>query len=156
MEDNLQCVMSPVLASVKMMLDDTKISAEKLIAGALYNSEVFGSALKETLKDYGFKEVLGTTVRNSEEVRKVTENADVLITAVGVPLFIKDSMIKNDAVIIDIGIAKIDDKVCGDVDPDSVKDKASFISPVPGGVGPLTIAFLFQNVLSIYKNKKTA
>ena len=65
-------------------------------------------------------------------------------------------MIKNDAVIIDIGIAKVGNKVCGDVDPDSVKDKASFISPVPGGVGPLTIAFLFQNVLSIYKNKKTA
>lgn len=156
LENHPDNVMSPVLSSVKMMLDDTKISAEKLVAGVLYNSEVFGGALKEVLKDYGFKEVIGTAARDAKQVNEVAGKAGVLITAVGIPLFIKDSMIKNDAVIIDIGIAKVGDKVCGDVDPDSVKDKASFISPVPGGVGPLTIAFLFQNVLSIYKNKKTA
>jgi len=145
-----------VLASVKMMLDDTKITAEKLVAGTLYNSEIFGGALKEILKEYGFREVIGTATRKADEIKKITEKSDVLITAVGVPLFIKDNMIKDKAVIIDIGITKVGDKVCGDVDADSVKDKASFISPVPGGVGPLTIAFLFQNVLSIYKNKKTA
>lgn len=156
LENHPDNVMSPVLASVKMMLDDTKISAEKLVAGTLYNSEVFGNALKGLLRDYGFKEVIGTTARDAKEVEEITEKSDVLVTAVGVPLFIKGNMIKDDVVIIDIGIAKIGDKVCGDVDPDSVKDKASYISPVPGGVGPLTIAFLFQNVLSIYKNKKTA
>ena len=149
-------VMSPVLASVKMMLDDTKIDPQKLVAGTLYNSEVFGKALEEVLKEYGFKEIIGTTARGAAEIKKITEKSDVLITAVGVPLFIKDNMIKDGAIIIDIGITKVGDKVCGDVDADSVKDKASFISPVPGGVGPLTIAFLFKNVLSIYKNKKTA
>jgi methylenetetrahydrofolate dehydrogenase (NADP+)/methenyltetrahydrofolate cyclohydrolase len=149
-------VMSPVLASVKLMLDSTKIKAKDLSAGVLYNSEVFGEALKKLLTDYGFKEVKGVTARDAAAVSRVSETVDVLITAIGAPFFIKAGMIKQDAVIIDIGTTQIGNKVCGDVDFDNVKDKVSFISPVPGGVGPMTIAFLFQNVLSIYKNKKTA
>jgi methylenetetrahydrofolate dehydrogenase (NADP+)/methenyltetrahydrofolate cyclohydrolase len=149
-------VSSPVLAAVKMMLDDTKIEAGKLKAGALYNSEVFGTALKSLLKEYGFSKVVGITGHDAEAVKKVTSSVDVLVTAVGVPLFIKDNMVKDNSVIIDIGITKVGSKVCGDVDFDSVKDKVSYITPVPGGVGPMTIAFLFKNVLEIYKNKKTA
>ena len=149
-------VMSPVLAAVKLMLEDTKIDASNLKAGALYNSEVFGKALKKLLKDYGFLKVVGITGRDADEVKKVSSSVNVLITAIGVPLFIKDNMIKDDAVVIDIGTTRVGTKVCGDVDFDSVRHKVSFISPVPGGVGPLTIAFLFKNVLSIYKNKKTA
>jgi len=149
-------VMSPVLSAVKLMLEDTKIDSSNLVAGALYNSEVFGQALKKLLKDYGFLKVIGITGRDADEVKKVSSSVNVLVTAIGVPLFIKDNMIKDDAVIIDIGITKVGTKVCGDVDYDSVKHKVSFISPVPGGVGPLTIAFLLKNVLEIYKNKKTA
>lgn len=149
-------VISPVIAAVKMMLDDTKIKAAELSAGALYNSDVFGESLKEMLMAYGFKTVTGITARDAESVKKITETVDVLITAIGVPLFIKDNMIKDRAVVIDIGTTKVGDKIFGDVDADSVKDKISFLSPVPGGIGPMTIAFLFQNVLNIYKNKKTA
>ena len=149
-------VISPVLASVKKMLDSTKIKPKDLSAGALYNSEVFGEALKKVLTDYGFKFVYGITARDAAEVAKISETVDVLITAIGAPFFIKADMIKSDAIIIDIGTTQVGDKVCGDVDFDNVKDKVSYISPVPGGVGPLTIAFLFQNVLNIYKNKKTA
>ena len=149
-------VMSPVLAAVKMMLEDTKIEAGNLSAGALYNSQVFGKALKELLKNYGFNKVVGITGRDASEVKKLSSSVDVLITAIGVPLFIKDNMIKDNAAIIDIGTTRVGNKVCGDVDFDSVKDKVSYISPVPGGVGPMTIAFLFKNVLEIYKNKKTA
>ncbi len=149
-------VISPVLASVKMMLDDTKINPSNLSAGALYNSEVFGEALKKLLADYGFKKVYGITARDAAEVSKISETVDVLVTAIGAPFFIKGDMIKKDSVIIDIGTTQVGDKVCGDVDFDNVKDVAAFVSPVPGGVGPMTIAFLFQNVLNIYKNKKTA
>jgi methylenetetrahydrofolate dehydrogenase (NADP+)/methenyltetrahydrofolate cyclohydrolase len=149
-------VLSPVLASVKMMLDDTKIDPKNLSAGALYNSDVFGDALKKLLTDYGFKEVKGITARDASEVAKISETVDVLVVAIGAPFFIKEGMIKHDAVIIDIGTTQVGDKVCGDVDFDNVKEKASYISPVPGGIGPMTIAFLFKNVLSIYKNKKTA
>lgn len=149
-------VISPVLAAVKLMLDDTKIEPKKLNAGALYNSEVFGTAIIELLKDYGFNKVVGITGRDGDMIKKLSSSVDVLITAIGVPLFIKDNMVKDNAVIIDIGITKVGEKVYGDVDFDSVKDKVSYITPVPGGVGPLTIACLFKNVLSIYKNKKTA
>lgn len=156
LENHPENVISPVLASVKMMLDDTKIKSEDLIAGALYNSDVFGEALKKLLADYGFKKVYGITARDAAEVAKISETVDVLVTAIGAPFFVKGNMIKKDAVIIDIGTTQVDDRVCGDVDFDNVKDIASFVSPVPGGVGPMTIAFLFQNVLNIYKNKKTA
>lgn len=156
LDNHPENVNSPVLAAVKMMLDDTKIEAKNLTAGALYNSEVFGEALKKILVEYGFKNVTGITARDASEVSKISETVDVLVTAIGAPFFIKGDMIKKDSVIIDIGTTQVGDKVCGDVDFDNVKDKASYISPVPGGVGPLTIAFLFQNVLNIYKNKKTA
>ncbi len=156
LDNHPENVISPVLASVKMMLDDTKIKPQELSAGALYNSEVFGEALKKLLESYGFKKVYGITARDAAEVSKISETVDVLITAIGAPFFIKGDMIKNDSVIIDIGTTQVGDKVCGDVDFDNVKDIAAFVSPVPGGVGPMTIAFLFQNVLNIYKNKKTA
>ncbi|MEI6835290.1 MAG: bifunctional 5,10-methylenetetrahydrofolate dehydrogenase/5,10-methenyltetrahydrofolate cyclohydrolase [Candidatus Falkowbacteria bacterium] len=156
LENHPKNVMSPVLAAIKLMLENTKITATKLTAGALYNSEVFGGALKKILTDFGFKEVIGITGKKAGEVKDISSRVDVLITAIGVPLFIKDNMIKDQAVIIDVGTTRVGTKVCGDVDFDSVKDKVSFISPVPGGIGPMTIAFLFKNVLSIYKNKKTA
>lgn len=156
LDNHPENVISPVLASVKMMLDDTKIKPKKLTAGALYNSDVFGEALKKLLTDYGFSQVKGITARDAQEVAKISETVDVLVSAIGAPFFIKGGMVKQDAVIIDIGTTQVGDKVCGDVDFDNVKDKVSYISPVPGGVGPMTIAFLFQNVLNIYKNKKTA
>ena len=156
LEDHPKNVTSPVLAAVKMMLDSTKVKAKDLSAGALYNSDVFGEALKKLLTDYGFKEVKGITARDAQEVAKISETVDVLVSAIGAPFFIKEGIIKHDAVLIDVGTTQVGDKVCGDIDFDNVKEKASFISPVPGGVGPMTIAFLFQNVLNIYKNKKTA
>jgi len=80
--------------------------------------------------------------------------ADLLISAQGKPGKIKKEMIKKDAVIIDIGITMIDDKVRGDVDYEDIKQKASFITPVPGGIGPMTIAFLFKNTWEIFKRNQ--
>jgi len=89
-----------------------------------------------------------------EEINKISQVGDVLISALGLPEFVKAEMIKKDAVLIDVGITKVNGHVLGDVDAKSVKDKASFLTPVPGGVGPLTIALLFKNVLEIYKRRK--
>lgn len=86
-----------------------------------------------------------------------TKRADVLIVAIGKPKFIKDDMIKEGAVVIDVGVNKIgttpDGKsiLCGDVDFDSVKKKASVVTPVPGGVGPMTITMLMKNTLKAAK-----
>lgn len=152
LDNHPQNVISPVFSSVKLMLTDININPKNLKAGILYNSEIFGLGLKEMLLNHGFKDVVLAGVKDVDDVLGV----DVLISAVGQPFFIKEGMIKKDAVIIDIGTTQVGNKICGDVDFESVKDKASYISPVPGGVGPMTIAFLFQNVLNIYKNKKAA
>lgn len=81
-----------------------------------------------------------------------TENADILVVAVGKAKLIKADHVKEGAVVVDVGINRMEDKkLCGDVDFDSVKDKASFITPVPGGVGPMTVAELAKNTYKAYK-----
>lgn len=81
----------------------------------------------------------------SKNVKQITKNADILISAVGKPNFIDDTFIKENAVVIDVGISKIDDKIIGDINFEKVQNKASYITPVPGGVGPMTVACLMYN-----------
>ena len=83
----------------------------------------------------------------TRDLGAVTRNADVLIAAVGVPQLIKGDMVKEGATIIDVGIHRTDNGLVGDVDFEAVKDKARAITPVPGGVGPMTIAMLMRNTL---------
>jgi methylenetetrahydrofolate dehydrogenase (NADP+)/methenyltetrahydrofolate cyclohydrolase len=89
----------------------------------------------------------------TKNIEKFTINADVIITAIGSPNYLKGDMIKSGAVLIDVGINRVNSDnekgyvIVGDVDWDSVLDKASFITPVPGGVGPMTIAMLVENTI---------
>ena len=87
----------------------------------------------------------------TKNLEQFTKKADILIVAVGKKHLINKDMVKDGAVVIDVGINKIEDKLYGDVDFDSVKDKASYITPVPGGVGQMTVAMLAVNVLKAYK-----
>ena len=83
------------------------------------------------------------------DLKAVTKRADILVVAIGKPKFITADYIKEGAVVIDVGIHRMDDgKLCGDVDFDEVAPKCSQITPVPGGVGPMTIAMLMQNLVS--------
>ena len=84
----------------------------------------------------------------------ITKNADIIISATGVKGLIKEDMVNNNAVVVDVGITRENGKLYGDVDFDNVSKKASLITPVPGGVGPMTIASLAQNVLKAYKMQK--
>ena len=77
--------------------------------------------------------------------------ADILVAAVGVPNLVKKDWVKNDAIVIDVGINKVDNKIIGDVNFDEIKDKVKAITPVPGGVGPMTIACLLSNTLKCFK-----
>ena len=77
--------------------------------------------------------------------------ADILVAAVGVPNLVKKDWIKKDVIVIDVGINKVGEKIVGDVDFDELKDKAKAITPVPGGVGPMTIACLLKNTLECFK-----
>lgn len=81
-------------------------------------------------------------------------NADIIVSAVGKANLITSDMIKEGVVIIDVGMNKVDGKLCGDVDFENVKKKCSLITPVPGGVGPMTIACLLENTLKAYKIQK--
>jgi methylenetetrahydrofolate dehydrogenase (NADP+)/methenyltetrahydrofolate cyclohydrolase len=90
-----------------------------------------------------------STMNIDEHIKK----ADILIVAVGRPKFITKTRIKENAIIIDVGQNRVDEKLTGDVDFDDVFDKCSKITPVPGGVGPLTVAFLLQNTFIAYKRQ---
>lgn len=89
----------------------------------------------------------------TKDLASVCKNADILVAAVGRPNFVTADMVKEGAVVIDVGINRVDGKLVGDVDFESVKDKCSAITPVPGGVGPMTIAMLMQNTLTAAKKQ---
>ena len=93
------------------------------------------------------------THSHTKNITQITSQADIIISALGIPKFLKAEMVKDDAVIIDVGITRVPDDsekgyyITGDVDFATVSKKASFITPVPGGVGPMTIAMLLKNTL---------
>ncbi len=88
----------------------------------------------------------------TKDLAEVTRRADILVAAVGKAYFVTPDMVKDGAVVIDVGMNRnAEGKLCGDVDFDSVKDKCSFITPVPGGVGPMTITMLLKNTLTASK-----
>lgn len=88
----------------------------------------------------------------TENLSEITRKADIIVIAIGVPNFLTSDMVKEGAVVIDVGMDRDENgKLCGDVDFDSVEPKASYITPVPGGVGPMTIAMLMKNTLMAAK-----
>ena len=93
----------------------------------------------------------------TKNIEELTKHADIIISALGVPNFVKAEMVKDAAVIVDVGITRVADnsakgyKIVGDVDYENVSKKSSYIAPVPGGVGPMTIAMLLKNTLLAYK-----
>lgn len=93
----------------------------------------------------------------TKNIEELTKQADIIISALGVPNFVKEDMVKDGAVIVDVGITRVTDgsekgyKIVGDVDYENVSKKSSYITPVPGGVGPMTIAMLLKNTLLAYK-----
>ena len=93
----------------------------------------------------------------TKNIKELTKQADIIISALGVPNFVKEDMVKDGAVIVDVGITRVADssakgyKIVGDVDFKNVSKKAGYITPVPGGVGPMTIAMLLKNTLLAYK-----
>ena len=98
----------------------------------------------------------GATVQvcnsRTKDLRKKLNKADIIIVAAGVPKLLKKEDVKEGAVVIDVGINRVDGKICGDVDYEEVAEKTSYITPVPGGVGPMTIASLIKNTFKSYKN----
>lgn len=113
-------------------------------------SNLVGKPLAALLQQAGAKVLVGH--RQVADLAELTRQADIVVAAAGSPGLVKAEMIKDGAVVIDVGINEIDGRLKGDVDFESVKDKASLISPVPGGVGPMTVVMLLQNTLTSAKN----
>lgn len=90
----------------------------------------------------------------TKNIKDITKNADIIIVAIGKPHFLKSDMVKDGCVIIDVGINRVDGKLVGDVDFDNVSKKALYITPVPGGVGPMTISMLLLNTLFLNESRK--
>jgi len=88
----------------------------------------------------------------TKDIKPYTSKADILVTATGIPRLITADHVKKNAFVIDVGIVSTKDGICGDVDMDSVKEKAGKVTPVPGGVGPVTVACSLKNMLKTYKN----
>ena len=93
--------------------------------------------------------------RKTQNLPAKLQQADIIVVAIGQPKFIKDTWVKRGAIVIDVGINRLQDgTLCGDVDFDSVQNKVAWITPVPGGVGPMTIAMLLENTLMAYQEKQ--
>ncbi|MFH0955725.1 MAG: bifunctional 5,10-methylenetetrahydrofolate dehydrogenase/5,10-methenyltetrahydrofolate cyclohydrolase [Candidatus Falkowbacteria bacterium] len=145
-------LMPPVFATVLEMLNSIKYEIKNKRVAVISNSDIFGKSLAHVLKCRG---AMADAIKaDDKSLIEQTKQADILITAAGKPKFIKKDMIKQDAVVIDVGITKQGEKFVGDVDFDDVEAKAGYITPVPGGVGPMTIAMAFKNTIEIYKKRK--
>ena len=123
-------------------------------------SHIVGRPMSILLSNKGNPDNATVTLTHSrtQNLAEITKAADIVVSALGVPNFVTADMIKQDAIIIDVGITRVPDEnhpkgyvITGDVAYDEVKEKASFITPVPGGVGPMTIAMLLQNTMLAYK-----
>jgi len=149
---NHQHVMPPVFEVVLEILQNIKFDLKNKKVCLVINSDIFGRGLAEVLRCRGAE--VEAAHCDDPDLAKKTVRADVLVTVVGKPKFISADMIKEGAVVIDVGITKEGDKVYGDVDFFQAQEKAGFITPVPGGVGPMTIAMLFKNTLVLYKRRR--
>ena len=128
---------------VLTMLKDKGIQLSGKNAVVLGRSNIVGKPMAMLL----LKENCTVTICHSKTVnlKDICKNADIIVAAIGKPLFVKADMVKRGAVVIDVGINRTEKGIVGDVDFENVKKVASCISPVPGGVGPMTIAMLLEN-----------
>lgn len=148
---NHKHVLSPVYKTIIAMAESIEYDLKNKKACVLCNSNVFGEGLIKVLDCLGAKTVV--THLEEDGWKKKLRLADFVVVAIGKPHFIKKEHLKKDCVVIDVGTTKKDKKILGDVDFNSVDNYVLYISPVPGGVGPMTIAMLFENVLEMYKKR---
>ena len=153
-------VLSPVVAAVDYIVDDLKLSGRACI---FHRSDIFGETLKKHLETKGLTVDLLAVGEDENpmtdeilrgRLSETSRQADIVVTALGLPLFLDKEYIKEGATVIDVGINKDHGHVHGDVDFESVIEKAAAVTPVPGGIGPMTIAFLFKNVIAIYNHRQ--
>jgi methylenetetrahydrofolate dehydrogenase (NADP+)/methenyltetrahydrofolate cyclohydrolase len=140
---------------VLQMLKRSRISTSGKNAVVLGRSNLVGRPIATLLSSKGWDATVTVCHSRTANLAEVTSQADIMVAAIGIPEFVKADMVKPGAVVIDVGINRIDDpskasgsRMVGDVAFKQVEEKASFITPVPGGVGPMTIAMLMANTVN--------
>jgi methylenetetrahydrofolate dehydrogenase (NADP+)/methenyltetrahydrofolate cyclohydrolase len=145
-----------------MLLDYYNVDTAGKHAVVIGRSSIVGSPMSVLLSRNSKPGNCTVTLTHSRTVdlRYHTLQADIIVAALGKPLFLTADMVKDGAVVIDVGITRMKDeslskgyRICGDVDFDAVAPKCSWITPVPGGVGAMTIAALMQNTLEAFKRR---
>lgn len=144
---------------IKKMLDAYEIDVTGRHVVILGRSNIVGKPMGALLTQInpGYDATVTILHRNSPNLKEILKSGDILIIAAGNPHLIQPDMVKERAIVIDVGINKLEDvelektKIVGDVDFEKVKKKCSFISPVPGGVGPMTIAMLLENTVKAHQ-----
>jgi methylenetetrahydrofolate dehydrogenase (NADP+)/methenyltetrahydrofolate cyclohydrolase len=145
------------------LLERYNVDTEGKHTVVIGRSHIVGRPMSILMGRKGFpgNSTVTLTHSHTKNINQITSQADIIITALGVPNYLKAEMIKDDAVIIDVGITRVIDestekgyRITGDVDFENVSKKASFITPVPGGVGPMTIAMLLKNTLLAREQKR--
>lgn len=147
----LPCSTPCTPTGVITMLESLPAKLEGKHAVIIGRSNIVGKPLIQMLLN---KNCTVTTCHSrTTNIEEITKQADILVVAIGKPEFVTKDMVKDGAIVIDVGINRKEGskKICGDVDFENVKDKVSYITPVPGGVGPMTIASLMKNTLECYK-----
>ena len=132
---------------VMKMLEHHQVQTAGCHAVVIGRSDIVGKPMGALLIQRGADATVTTCHSRTSNIGAVTRQADLLIAAVGIPEFVKGDMIKPGAVVIDVGINRVDDQLVGDVAFEEAEKVASMITPVPGGVGPMTIAMLLKNTL---------
>jgi len=151
MVTNLESFVACTPLGVMKMFEEYNINLEGKDVVVVGASNIVGKPMAALLLNANA--TVTVTHIYTNDLTKHTKNADIVIVGVGVPGLIKENMIKEGAIVIDIGINRLDDgRLVGDVDYDAVAPKCSYITPVPGGVGPMTIAMLLSNTLKSAQN----
>lgn len=137
---------------IMKIFEDYNINLEGKNAVVIGRSNIVGKPMSQCLLN---KNATVTICHSrTKNLPEITKQADVVVAAIGKPCFVTADMVKKDAIVIDVGINRGEDgKIKGDVDFENVKEKASYITPVPGGVGPMTIAMLMSNVVKASKEQ---
>ncbi len=142
----------PTAMACMAILDSLNLDIKGKTVAVLGQGELVGKPVSALLRFRGVEPAIITSKTPNKE--KIIKEADIIISGIGKGKYITGEMIKKGVVVIDAGTSEGEGGIVGDVDLDSVKDVAGFVSPVPGGVGPVTVAMLLQNVLHVAKNLK--
>ncbi len=148
---NRNAIISATPKGIMNLIDNYNIELKGLNCTVIGRSLIVGLPIAKLLIDRNA--TVTTCHRHTSNLKEHTINADLIVVATGQVNLITADMVKGGVIIIDVGINRIGKKICGDVDFDNVSKKASYITPVPGGVGPMTISALLENVFEVYLQK---